>query len=112
MLNRIEQKYGNASFDINFDSQNNELMNSKDLYNEFKFKNNQFPKYIYFNLLDKNNIHIASFSYNIINQEFMKISKIILENIQENNKFFLEFILMKYTTKTVSLDELMSSGIF
>ena len=107
VLNRIEQKYGNASFDINFDSQNNELMNSQDLYNEFKFKNNQFPKYIYFNLLDKNNIHIASFSYNIINQEFMKISKIILENIQENNKFFLEFILMKYTTKTVSLDELI-----
>jgi DNA helicase-2/ATP-dependent DNA helicase PcrA len=36
----------------------------------------------------------------------MKISKIALENIEETNKFYLEFVSFKYTTKTIPLDDL------
>ena len=99
-------KYEHGEFNINFDSQNNEILNLQDLFYKNEFKNSQSPKYIIFSLLDKNNQNRANFSYKILNYEPMKISKISLENKEETNKFFLEFVLFKYNTKLISADDL------
>ena len=99
-------KYGRDDLNINFDSKNNEIINIKDLYYNEQFKNDQSPKYIHFTLSENNNIKIANFSYKILNFKPMKISKISLENQDETNKFFLEFILFKYNTKPISTDDL------
>ena len=99
-------KYENEQFKINFDSQNNEILNIHDLFYKNQFKNDQCPKYIHFSLLDNNNQNRANFSYKILNYEPMKISKISLENKEETNKFFLEFVLFKYNTKAISGDDL------
>ena len=99
-------KYEHEQFKINFDSQNNEILNLQDLFYKKEFKNVQSPRYIHFSLLDKNNQNRANFSYKILNFEPMKISKISLENKEPTNKFFLEFALFKYNTKTIAADDL------
>ena len=100
-----ESKYEKTEFTINFDSKNNEIINIQDLFYKNQFKNDSSPKYIIFTLSD-NDIKIANFSYKILNFKPMKISKISLENQEETNKFYLEFILFKYNTKAISADDL------
>ena len=36
----------------------------------------------------------------------MKISKITIENKEENRKYYLEFVLFRYTTKSLSGDDI------
>ena len=103
---KIEQKYEDSKFEISFDNQNNEILNIQDLFYKAEFKNDQCPRYIHFTLFDKNKNNRAKFSYKILNYEPMKISKITLENKDETNKFYLEFILYKYNTKIISADDL------
>ena len=103
---KIEQKYSQSKLNIKFDTQNNEIINIDDLFYKNQYPINQFPKYIHFSLLDNKNICRASFTYNILNYEIMKISKIILENKEETNKYFLEFILFKFTALKIPSEEL------
>ena len=104
--NRIDSNYGKAKYDINFDNQKNEIITIQDLFFENQFQNDKSPQYIHFILFDKNNNKRANFSYKILNYEPMKLSKITLENNDEINKFFLEFVLFKYNTKAISADEI------
>ena len=104
--NKIDSKYENAKYNINFDNQNNELINISDLYFSNQFQNDKSPKYIHFTLLDKGNNNRANFSFNILNYETMKLSNITLENNDEINKYYLEFELFKYNTKAISADDL------
>ena len=102
-----DKKLGNCQLKLNFDSQNNEIINAQELFYKNQFLIRQFPKYIHFLLYDKNFNIKATFSYKILNYEQLKISKIILENKQETNKFYLEFVLFKYTSKYIYSDELL-----
>ena len=104
--NKVEPGYKISEYVINFDTKNNEIININDLFYKNQYPINQFPKYIIFSLLDKNNKARASFTYKIFNCRLMKISKIILENKEPINKFFLEFVIFKFTTKKISSDEL------
>ena len=99
-FNRFEVK-------LNFDSENNRIKNLPQLFFKEQFKGNQFPKFIHFALTDIQYNVIASFSYKILNVEPMKISKIILENKQQENKYFLKFVLFKYTTKILPTDDIV-----
>ena len=104
---KTEVKYGTTNSNLNFDSQNNEIINLKELSYSFQFNSNLFPRYIHFSISDSNNNNIrANFSYKILNYEPMKISKIILENKEEQNKYFIEFILFKYINKKIPEEEL------
>ena len=104
--NKIDSKYENAKYNINFDNQNNELINISDLYFSTQFQNDKSPKYIHFTLLDKGNNNRANFAFNILRYETMKLSNITLENNDEINKYYLEFELFKYNTKAISSDDL------
>ena len=103
---QIDLKYKQAEFTIKFNTQNNEINNTNELFYKNQYPINQFPKYINFTLLDKNNNQRANFSYSIMNHELMKISKIVLENKEEINKYFLEFVLFKFTPGKISKDDL------
>ena len=102
----MEKKYKKAEYIINFDTKNNEIININDLFYKSQYPIQAFPKYVIFILLDENKNKKATFSYRILNYELMKISKIILENIEETNKFYLEFVLFKFATKKISEDDL------
>ena len=85
---------------INLNVENNEIKeDGNDLFIKKKFKKYNFPKNIHLKLKDKNNILLGSFIYLIINNEFMKISRITLENTEPKNKYFIEFLFFKYTFK-------------
>ena len=103
---QTEQRYNQYEFIINFDTMKNEIINIQDLIYKNQYPIYQFPKYIHFSLYDRMKNLTASFTYNIINYDLMKISKIILENKEEKNKFYLEFILFKFITKKISSEEL------
>ena len=96
---QIGDNYNKSEVKLSFDPEANKIKNLPQLFFKEHFQRNNYPKYIHFSLTDSQYNIIASFSYRIINFEPMKISKIILENKQDNNKYFLEFILFKYTTK-------------
>ena len=104
--NQIDQRYKKVEFIINFDTKNNDIININDLFYKNQFPIAQFPKYLIFSLLDKNKKQKATFSYKIFNYELMKLSKIILENKEETNKFFLEFVLFKFMTQKISSEDL------
>ena len=106
VAHEIEKKYKKFEFVINFDTKNNEIINISDLFYKNQYPIQAFPKYIIFYLLDKNKNKKATFSFKLTNLKLMKISKIALENIEETNKFYLEFVSFKYTTKTIPLDDL------
>ena len=105
-VDKPDSKYETYELKIKFDSQNNEIINTEDLFYKNKFKNEISPKYIHFILFDRNNINCANFSYKIFNYEPMKLSKISIENRDIVNKYYLEFILFKYNTKIISGDDL------
>ena len=94
---------------INYDHQKNKIMNFQELFFKENFSVNQNPRHIFFTLKKKENeeniIKIATFSYNLSYCEFMKISDIILENKENNNKYILEFILYKDITNNFEEDD-------
>mgnify|MGYP006873000002 CR=1 FL=1 len=100
------KQYRKLDFDISFDYQLNKINNISDLFFKEQFKENQFPKYIHFSLKDNLYKDIASFSYQILHYEPMKISKITLENKEEKKKFFMEFVLFKYSLAKLSADDI------
>ena len=104
---QIDQRYNQKELIVKFDPINNEIINIQDLFYKNQYPINQFPKFIHFSLYNKANNLTASFSYNILNYNLMKISKIILENKEEKNKLYLEFILFKFITKKLSTEDLI-----
>ena len=86
---------------LNFDSKNNKILNIKELYCEIEFLENQLPNRIYFTLSSKDNKEkiFANFSYKLSNIKLMKITNIILENTEDNDKYLLEVIFCKDTSK-------------
>ena len=102
---QIDGKYNQSEYEIDFNTDKNEIINIKDLFYKNQYPINQFPKYIIFTLA-KNKIQIATFSYEIWNYELMKLSKIILENKEEINKYYLEFVLFKFIPKKILSDDL------
>ena len=84
---------------INLKFENNKIISDSDLFIKKKFNKYDFPKNIHLKLKDKNNNLLGSFIYLIINDEFMKLSKVTLENREPNNKYFIEFLFFKYTHK-------------
>ena len=102
----IGNKYEKRERRLSFDRDKNSINNIQDLFFKEQFNGNTFPKYIHFALTDNQYNIKASFAYKILNFEPMKISKIILENKEENKKYFLEFVLFKYTTKVLSADDI------
>ena len=102
----IGQKYEKFSVDLSFDSNKNCIKNTSNLFFKEQFKGDNFPKFIHFALTDKQYNIIASFSYNILFFEPMRISKITLENREENKKYFLEFVIFKYSTKALPADDI------
>ena len=105
--NKEDENFNRIEVKINFDSENNRIKNLPQLFFKEKFKGNKFPKFIHFSLTDTQYKIIATFSYRILNIEQMKISKIILENKQQENKYFLEFVLFKYTTRILPSDDIV-----
>ena len=91
---------------LSFDCDKNKIKNISDLLSKFQFKVEQFPKYLHITLTDNKYNIMASFAYKILNYEPMKISKITLENKEENKKYFLEIVLFKYTTKVLPADDI------
>ena len=104
---KIDQTYNQIEFRIKFDPMKNEIINIQDLFYKNQYPLNQFPKFIHFSLYNKFKNLTASFSYNILNYELMKISKIILENKEEKKKFYFEFILFKFITKKIFSEDLI-----
>ena len=104
--NEIGQKYEKKEVKLSFDSTNNRLNNIPDLFFKDQFKGDNFPRYIHFALADSQYNVLASFAYRILNLEPMKITSIILENKEEDKKYFLEFIIFKYTTKILPADDI------
>ena len=94
---------------INYDHQKNKIMNFQELFFKENFSVNQNPRHIFSTLKKKeseeNIIKIATFSYNLSYCELMKISNIILENKENNNKYILEFILYKDITNNFEEDD-------
>ena len=90
--------YDKKEFDLNFINQNNKIKNTNELYIKKEFQKYHFPEKIHFELKDNNKL-LGTFIYLIKNHEFMKLSKIVLENRESNNKYFLEFLFLKYTHK-------------
>ena len=92
--------------ELKFDKDNNKIENIQDLFFRESFEGYKFPKYIHFELIDKNsNNIIATFAYQILHYEPMKISKIVLENKEANRKYFLEIVIFKYTSKQLTSDD-------
>ena len=102
----IGKNYDKMEFKLSFDCSKNKIKNISDLLYKAQFKVEQFPKYLYMALTDNRYNIIASFAYKILNFEPMKISKITVENKEENRKYFLEFVLFKYTTKVLPADDI------
>ena len=102
----IGEKYEKREVKLKFDIEKNRINNIPDLLLKEQFKGSDFPNYIHFALTDNQFNIIASFAYKILNFEPMKISKITLENKQEKKKYFLEFVLFKYTSKTLPADDI------
>ena len=98
----MEEQYSKFEVKISFDSQLNKIKNTSDLFIKAYFEEEQFPKNVYFFLKDIQGNDIASFSYQILYYEPMKISKIALENKEESIKYFMEFILFKYSLEKLS----------
>ena len=90
---------------MNFDNVNNRINNIQDLYFKEKFEGYNFPKFIHFELTDEYENKVASFVYQILHYEPMKISKIIVENKESHIKYFLEFIIFKYTSRKLASDD-------
>ena len=100
---------------LNFDSKNNKILNINELYYETNFSVNQFPKRIFFILRAKDNKEkiFANFSYKLSNIELMKITNVILENTEENNKYLMDIILYKDVTKDFEQNNFnLYKGIF
>ena len=91
---------------IDFDNVNNKIKNIKDLFFKEKFEGYNFPIFIHFELTDINSNHCASFVYQILYYEPMKITKIVLENKEEKLKYFLEFVIFKYNSKNLISDDI------
>ena len=104
--NEIGQNYPKLEVGISFDCDKNKINNISDLFFKESFQGNKLPKYLHFALTDNQYNIMASFVYQLLNYEPMKISKIALENKEENRKFFLEFVLFRYTTKALSGDDI------
>ena len=102
----IGSNYEKREGKLSFDSENNRIKNTSDLFFKEQFKVDKFPNYIHITLTDNQYNVMASFVYKILNFEPMKISKITLENKEENKKYFLEFVLFKYTTKILPADDI------
>ena len=100
------KQYHKSEFNLSFDFQLNKIKNTSDLFFKEQFKEDQFPKYIHFSLKDNLDKDIASFSYQILYFEPMKISKITLENKEINKKFFMEIVLFKYSLASLSADDI------
>ena len=100
------KNYEKLAVKVSFDSELNKIRNIPDLFFKEQFRGDKFPKYLHFYLADNENNIIATFAYNILNMEPMKISKITLENKEMNKKFFLEFVIFKYTTKILPTDDI------
>ena len=98
----IGEEYSMFEVKINFDSELNKIKNTSDLFIKAHFEEEKFPKNIYFFITDNQENDIASFSYQILYYEPMKISKIVLENKEENNKYFMEIVLFKYSLEKLS----------
>ena len=104
--------YDETEIDIHFDSNNNKIKNINDLFFKEHFEKYNFPKFIYFELKDINGNTISTFIYQILNLEPMKISKIILENLEATEKYYLEFVLFKATNKKLGEDINLYNVIF
>ena len=100
------RNYEKLAVKVNFDSEHNKIRNNPDLFFKEQFKGDKFPKYLHFYLTDNKNNICASFAYNILNMDPMKISKITLENKEMDKKFFLEFVIFKYTTRVLPADDI------
>ena len=104
--NEIGQNYPKLEVRLSFDSDKNKINNIPELFFKEQFNADKIPKYIHIALTDSQYNIIASFVYKILNYEPMKISKITLENKEEKKKYFLEFVLFKYTSKVLSADDI------
>ena len=81
---------------LNFDVDNNKIVNIQELYYETSFAENHISKDIFFTLKEKQSKNVlATFSYKLSKCELMKITNIILENKEKENKYLLELILYK-----------------
>ena len=102
----IGNNYKKLEVRLSFDNEKNIIKNIQDLLFKEQFIADKFPKYIHIALTDNQYNVIASFAYKILSFEPMKISKITVENKEEKRKYFLEFVLFKYTTKTLPSEEI------
>ena len=102
----IEQKYEKMEIKLCFDNINNKINNISDLFFKEQFKGYNSPNYIHFALTDNQYKIFASFVYRILNLVPMKITPIILENKEEDKKYFLEFLIFKYTNKIIPADDI------
>ena len=85
---------------LNFDADNNKIVNIQELYYETSFVENHISKCIFFTLKEKQSKNVlATFSYKLSNCELMKITNIVLENKEKENKYLLELVLYKEPTK-------------
>ena len=91
--------YPTLKEEIKFDSENNKILNKQDLFFKVHFEKYNVPRYMIFELGDTNGNKVATFIYQILNFEPMKISKIILENIEPTEKYYLEFAIFKSINK-------------
>ena len=99
-------KINKKEFNLEFDNDNNKINDISNLYLKEKFEGYNVPKFIHFELTDRNENRIATFVYQILHYEPMKISKIVVENKEPNIKYFLEFVIFKYTKKKLISDEI------
>ena len=103
--NILTEKKKKKEFDLSFDNVNNRIKNIQELYFKEKFEGYNFPKFIHFELTDTNGNKVASFVYQVLHYEPMKISKIIVENKESHIKYFLEFVIFKSTSKKLASDD-------
>ena len=101
-----EPTFPTKELNINFDINNNKIINIQEIYYETEFMENHVSKHIFFKLKEKENKNVlATFSYNLSNCELMKITNIVLENSEENNKYLLELSLYKDTKKDFGINK-------
>ena len=87
---------------MDFDNDNNKIINIPDLYLKEKFEGYNIPKFIHFELTDRNKIKIDTFVYQILHYGPITLFKIIVGNKVPNLKYFLEFVIFEYTSKKIS----------
>ena len=102
----IGKKYKKLEIKLCFDNINNKINNISDLFFKEQFKGYNSPNYIHFTLTDSQYNVFASFVYRILNLVPMKITPIILENKEEDKKYFLEFLIFKYTNKIIPAEDI------